>query len=364
VLRAGFVPPWRWRFAAFNVSFWTAIAFLFAVQASARGAPGPFSRSLATSLTSFAPCALLTPFIAWLAQRYRLLPGERRASLLAHAGGVLAFVIVGGAMMGAFESLLPWGESLPIARAATVAIGRYVAFDVLIYCMVAPAVLPLAYARDAYERSVTTASLEGQLAQARLRALSHQLQPHFLFNTLNAIAALVREDPPQAERLLARLSDLLRQALRDNDTLDTTLEDELTFLEKYLEVQEARFGPRLSVTFHVDPTLLDVEVPRLILQPLVENAILHGVAPRSGSGSVNVEARRAGDDMRLSVRDNGPGIPSSGLREGIGLRTTRARLAQVYGDQHRLEIVNQPEGGASCTLVLPLRRGKNGNGHA
>ena len=215
--------------------------------------------------------------------------------------------------------------------------------------------MALVYAREALETRAMSQRLQGQLAEARLHVLTAQLQPHFLFNTLNAIAALVRDDPTLAERLLARLSELLRHSLRDGTDAETTLESELSFLEKYLEVQEARFGPRLAVTFQVDPALLDAKVPRLILQPLVENAIRHGIAPRSGPGAIQVSASQDGDRVRLSVLDDGLGLAGK-LSEGIGLRSTRERLRQLYGDDQHFTLARAPHGGTSCTLSLPLRR--------
>jgi two-component system, LytTR family, sensor kinase len=344
------------RFAAVNVGFWTAVSFLFAIQSEARTSDGNFGRSLLVALASFAPCLLLTPFIAILATRYRFAVGQKRQSVVAHLAGLSAFLVIGGGLMGAFAWLLPWLRTEDLLGAMGRAILVYIAMDALIYLMIAVAFMAYAYSRESQEQSVTAARLQAQLAETRLHVLSAQLQPHFLFNTLNAISAFVRDDPPNAERLLARLSDLLRHSLRDGASPETSLESEFAFLEKYVEVQEARFGPRLNVTFTVDPHVLDARVPRLILQPLVENAIRHGVAPRAGPGRVEVAARGDGDFIRLLVRDDGIGVPASGLREGVGLRTTRDRLKQLYGEQHEFALVSQPAGGTECRLRLPLRR--------
>jgi LytS/YehU family sensor histidine kinase len=300
--------------------------------------------------------------MALLAMRFRFADGTRLTSTLAHLGGVTGFLTIGGGMMGLFE----WLRYTPRQGSATSAIEaamiHFLAFDALIYVLVVAAALAYVYAREAHERATTTAALQGQLAEARLHVLTAQLQPHFLFNTLNAISALVREDASQAERLLARLSELLRHTLRDVGQHETTLESELDFLEKYVEVQETRFGPRLAVTFEVDPDVLDARVPRLLLQPIVENAIRHGVAPRAGPGMVHVSARRDGNRVCLAVRDDGLGIDANGgvVHDGIGLRTTRARLEQMYGDAQTFHIDAHPDGGTVCTMVLPIRR--NGNG--
>jgi signal transduction histidine kinase len=356
--------PIRWRFLALNIGFWSVIAFLFAIQASSRPEiTTPFYQLFSHSMASFAPCMILTPAIATVSARYRFAPGQRPSSSLAHSLALMGFLVLGGALMGALEWLLPWSvHGGSIGSAAEQAITRYLASDVLIYIVVAMAIMAFVYARESQARAVAAAALQGQLAEARLHVLNAQLQPHFLFNTLNAISALVRDDPPQAERLLARLSELLRHALRDGAQPETSLDNEFAFLEKYVELQEARFGPRLKVTFEVDPGVLDARVPCLILQPLLENAIRHGIGPRSGPGSIAVAARRQGDQLRLSVRDDGIGMPNGDLQEGVGLRTTRARLGQLYGNDHQFTLVNQPDGGVACTLLVPLRLSANGVG--
>ena len=348
----------RARFAAVNLLAWTAVALLFAVQSSSRsGLALPSLRTIATSLTSFLPCALLTPAIWAISVRFRFAAGDRLRSLGGHALGLIGFLTVGGGLMGAFTWLLPWTTRTgSIWDEAVATMGRFIAYDVLAYVLVAASAIALAYSADARHHLIATARLESQLADARLHALSAQLQPHFLFNTLNAISALIREDPSKAERLLARLSDLLRQSLRDGAQPQTSLETELAFLEKYVEVQEARFGDRLVVTFEVDSDVLDARVPNLILQPLVENAIRHGIAPRAGPGSVHIAARRAGDQVMLSVADDGLGMPRESVKEGIGLRNTRARLRELYGDDHGFALERRPLGGTLCSLQLPLHR--------
>ena len=333
----------------------SAIGTLFAVQASARGAPMPFLQLWGGSVVSWVPVMLMTPPLVWLAQKYRFAEGDLRRSLIAHALGVTAFLVIGGFIMGAFDWMLPWERQGTMLAAALAAVGKYIGVDVLIYLMIVVAAMAYSYARDANEASVASATLKGQLAEAQLHALTSQLQPHFLFNTLHAISALVTEDPPRAERLVARLSELLRDSLKGGMQPETSLEREFALLEKYVEVQEARFGPRLQVTFAADAEVLDARVPRLILQPLVENAIRHGIAPRPGPGMVEVAARRSGDALRLSVRDDGVGVTIP-TKDGIGLRNTRERLRQLYGDRQQFTLENQPTGGVLCSVDLPLHR--------
>lgn len=341
---------------AINLLFWTAIAVLFAVPSVVTGGPNsPFGPAFLYSLALLAPCMLATPLIASLATRFHFAPGQRLRSLAAHVAGATTFIVVGGAMMGVTERFMAFNARGSYTAAAAKGMTLYIASDFLIYLVVAAAVVAFHYARESGEKAAAASRLQGQLAEARLHALSAQLQPHFLFNTLHAISALVREDPSRAERLLARLSDLLRDSLRDFSQPETIVEQEFGFLEKYVEVQEARFGPRLHVKFSVDPDVLDARVPRLILQPLVENAIRHGIAPRAGPGTIDVSAERVGVSVRLTVRDDGLGVPAE-LREGVGLRTTRARLEQLYGGLHEFAISPDPAGGTRCTVVLPLRR--------
>lgn len=350
--------PWRSRsFWAVNVWAWLAIALLFAVQSAAQRGVPLLPRAIVTSVVSFLPCMLLTPVIWAIAARFRFGPGDRLRSLGAHALGLAGYVTVGGGLMGALVWLLPWSSrSVPIWERVIESMAWFVAYDVLSYTMVAAATLALLLSTEARARSIATAKLEGQLAEARLHVLSAQLQPHFLFNTLNAISALVREDPAKAERLLVRLSELLRQSLRAGGQPQTSLESELDFLEKYVEVQEARFGERLIVTFEVDSDVLDARVPNLILQPLVENAIRHGIAPRAGPGTVHIAAKRAGDQVFLSVSDDGLGFPRERVQEGIGLRNTRARLQELYGENHAFVLSSRRPGGTICSMHLPLHR--------
>jgi LytS/YehU family sensor histidine kinase len=188
--------------------------------------------------------------------------------------------------------------------------------------------------------------------------LKMQLQPHFLFNTLHAIAELVHEDPRAADRMVAGLGSLLRISLESAGRQMVTLREELEFLEAYLAIEQVRFRERLSVAVEIDPHALDARVPHLLLQPLVENAIRHGVAPRMAAGRVTVSARRENGRVEIEIADNGRGLPNGTPRaEGVGLRNTRARLEQLYGNEFRLELANGPAGGAVARLALPYQTG-------
>jgi signal transduction histidine kinase len=212
------------------------------------------------------------------------------------------------------------------------------------------------YFRDAQQRELDTWQLEARLAQARLQILRMQLHPHFLLNTLNAVGHLIQTDAAEAERVLARLGDLMRLMLDTAGDQEVPLRQELDFLRAYLDVERARFGHRLDVRLDVEPGLLDAPVPPLILQPLVENAVLHGPVRLGRAGHVEIRARRAGEQLRLEVWDDGPGLgvlPSAGSGKGIGLANTRARLAQLYNGRHHFEIGNAAVG-VLAVMEFPL----------
>jgi len=183
-----------------------------------------------------------------------------------------------------------------------------------------------------------------------------QLQPHFLFNTMNSISALVREEPDKAERMIANLGSLLRRTLDHGDLQEVALRDELATLELYLDIERARFAERLCIRTDIDPATLDALVPNMVLQPLVENAIRHGVGTRIAGGAVTIESRRHGEMLSIRVSDDGPGLVGSGIgsERGIGLDNTRARLARLHGERQSVELSNAIEGGLAVTLHLPL----------
>jgi LytS/YehU family sensor histidine kinase len=206
-----------------------------------------------------------------------------------------------------------------------------------------------------WERGVLASRLQARLAQAQLQVLKMQLHPHFLCNTLNTISALIHVDVELADRMVARLGNLLRFTLEQVGVEEAPLRWEMRFLEAYLEIERARYGERLRVVWDVEPGVQGALVPSLLLQPLVENALRHGVGRKPGPGRIIVRARRTGRRLCLQVEDDGPGLPLD-LEEGIGLANTRARLRQLYDDDHLFEIQGAPAGGARVTVELPLRR--------
>ncbi len=238
-----------------------------------------------------------------------------------------------------FLVCLPWGVPIYLTM-----VGLVHAFD---------------YYRDSRLRMLTASKLETQLAQAQLQLLQVQMQPHFLFNTLHAISSLMHQDVDAADRMLARLSELLRFALESVGTQEVSLRRELKYLAPYLDIERRRFGENLTVVLDVAPETLDARVPSLLLQPLVENAIRHGVARRVAPGRVEVQVHRSGDALEVCVRDDGPGLSGGDtpLQLGVGLQNTRERLEGLYGEGHALAFGNRPGGGFEVAVSFPFRTG-------
>jgi two-component system, LytTR family, sensor kinase len=231
--------------------------------------------------------------------------------------------------------------------------------DIFIYWSIVFMVQGWLYYQRYRDRELRASVLETQLAKAQLQALKVQLHPHFLFNTLNSVTELMHQDVHVAERVITRLSDLLRMTLENIGTQEVTLRDEFEFVKGYLEIEQTRFQDRLRISYDISPEVLDACVPNLLLQPVVENAIRHGIAKSSKQGIVHIEARKEGSNVVLSVFDNGPGLKINGKSPaanfGIGLSTTRTRLDFLYGvDQYSLTLKNRPEGGLEARIVIPF----------
>jgi two-component system, LytTR family, sensor kinase len=210
--------------------------------------------------------------------------------------------------------------------------------------------------RDYRERALRASQLEASLAQSQLQILKNQLQPHFLFNTMNSISVLMQEDPTAANRMLVRLSEFLRVTLKSEATQLVPLREELEILRDYLEIERTRFQDRLTVDFDVEEKLLDAQVPNLILQPLVENAIRHGIAPRSGPGSIQIRATQDDDHLILIVADDGVGLRNkSNQPNGIGFRNTRERLKRLYDDDQTFDVVSCEKGGLRIRIRIPFK---------
>jgi two-component system LytT family sensor kinase len=228
----------------------------------------------------------------------------------------------------------------------------------IIALLIIIAVHALFYYRRFRAGELEQASLKTQLAQAQLKALKMQLHPHFLFNTLHSISSLILEDPPKANSMIARLGDFLRLTLEHSNRQLVSLKEETEFVRCYLEIEQVRFGDRLTVNWAVDPAAHSARVPHLILQPVVENAIQHAIAPRAAPGRIEIGARRLDSRLRIEVKDTGPGMtgPVDTLQgHGVGLNNVQARLAQLYDGDFSFRMTNNPEGGFSVVLELPFQ---------
>jgi LytS/YehU family sensor histidine kinase len=211
--------------------------------------------------------------------------------------------------------------------------------------------------RETAKFALQTSQLETRLAQSQLNTLKMQLHPHFLFNTLNSISVLMRDDVKAANNMLVRLSELLRFALKSGDIQEIPLKDEIEFIRSYLEIEQIRFQERLTVDFKIEPETLDAKIPNLILQPIIENAIRHGIAPMAKAGKVSITSCLQNGFVELCVADNGAGISVSKIvSNGIGLKNTQERLERLYGKRHKFEIISDKNPGFSVKIVIPYHQ--------
>jgi hypothetical protein len=350
------------------LGLWTAYGLLQSAQvhltSSLRGSAIPWSTSLLLQMPQAYMWALMTPVIVWLGRRFPLARGQWIGNAVLHLAICLAWVFfIDLTYAFHLSNVLP---SPGVARPLLGQAGRLFAVWVLSDGMIYWAVLSVSYAVDHYrrfrERELAASQLETQLAQADLQALKMQLHPHFLFNALHTIGALIRTgERDTAVRVVAGLGDLLRRMLEGATQQEVPLKQELEFIRGYLDIEQIRFRDRLVVSIDVEPGVLDARVPHLILQPLVENALRHGIAPRRSPGHLTLQAGRSGDRLDLLVSDDGPGI-GTGMgvnggetRPGIGLANTRARLSRLYGADYALDVTNLPEGGVEARVTLPFR---------
>ena len=308
--------------------------------------------------------APLTPAIAWLARRYSLMGGAWKRALAVHLPAFLLISIAHSAAATAITLTVRPFDDMGSSPAAFWPrfIGRVqgsFGSDLLVYGGVIGICYALDYYRKYREREIVATRLEAQLAQAQLDSLRMQLHPHFLFNTLNGIVGLVRDNKNNAAvSMLVGLSDLLRHTLDHSKRQEVELREELNFIKLYLSIQEMRFSDRLQIEFNIDPETTRALVPTLILQPLTENALRHGIGRSVDSGLVGISSTAQGGKLHLSVYDNGAGLPDNWQLNGsagIGLANTAARLQQLYDDNHEFDIRNRDGGGVEVVIVMPLR---------
>ena len=319
----------------------------------------PFHILLALNVTYWYAWAVLVPGMLWMARRYRFGRHTWKRAAAAHVVAVILFTFVHSVLAVTSHVLI---MKLLLGRDVSWWMHLYERFflnfdwEMMTYWAVVGLSHAIDFHRESRERELTEAQLRTRLAEAQLQALQRQLHPHFLFNTLNTISALMHRDTEAADEMLEKLSDLLRLTLDRVGTQHVTLSDELDFLKKYLEIEKTRFGERLQVHYDVAPETLDALVPNLLLQPLVENALRHGIAPKVGGGRVDIVVGREGEALRLEVRDNGVGMAPDTFDtfNGVGLGNTRSRLQHLYGSNHRFDVRTPSGVGLAVTIVIPF----------
>lgn len=340
--------------------FWTLLGLSYALSAGLSGlsegeAPN-WGRLSTWYLASFWLWMLLVPLVAWLGRRTAG-RGWRRFCLV-HLPASIAMALAQVLVRVAVFWML-WRHDITNAHTFGAYLQREFVFNFyfaqLTYWVILAVLRGMDSRRHLRDERLRNAQLETQLAQSQLHALRMQLQPHFLFNTLNAISALALAEPRRARRMIARLSDLLRLTLEERHSSLVPLSHELEFVRCYLEIQQERFGDRLATRFEVADNTLQAAVPGMILQPLVENALRHGLLAKTTPGNLLIRVHRDGGNLHLSVEDDGLGLPDGGAVEGVGLGTTRERLRMLFEDLASLHMQPRTEGGTQVELRMPFR---------
>ena len=354
----------QWTTWGFVVAIWTfpglaALSYYYLNQIVAVGEPMNWAYALVSTLPNWYIWAAMTPAILWLARRYPIERSNWKTMLLAiHLPAMVLLMLVHSLanLLLFYLTAMPGHEGLSTGL-YRVHFTTRVHANTLTYWTV----LGVYYAYDYYRkfrlREQQAAMLELRLAEANLRALKMQLHPHFLFNTLNSVAALVRKNENRtAIKMLVQLSDFLRLALENKGVQEIPLKQELDFLERYLDIEKIRFQERLTVQVEAEPAVLEAYVPNMILQPLVENAIHHGIAPHAEAGRIEIRARLEAGKLLMQVRDDGPGLTpkQAGRRGGVGLTNIRERLENLYDDDHDFTLHNAHEGGLLASITIPF----------
>jgi signal transduction histidine kinase len=328
------------RTIALIIAGWTLLALLFAAQlridASYAGRTLSMPQALVLSFAGWYGWALLSPLVIILARRL----GTRGAKVALHIPAALLLTFVKVAVTTEI-----------LRRAGFSPRNTFSIANVPLNLITYAAIVVATHGIDTWRRGREANAL---LMQARVDLLTSQLQPHFLFNALHSIAELMHSDVEAADRALTRVSELLRATLDAGKQQEIRLADELALVDRYLEIEQIRLGDRLRTRIDVEPSTRDALVPMFILQPIVENAVRHAIAPRTAPGTIVIATRHEGDDLRIEIADDGSGFAADSI-EGVGLANTRTRLAHLYGDKQRLEIARNSDGGASVRLVLPFR---------
>ena len=363
-MRKVWTPPWGWVFGVATVLgvFSFLQAYRLTLVNTKPGMTIMAGKLLILNLALWYVPALLMPAVVSVARRFSFDSGRTLRAVLAHTIGALTFASTHILALIAVRFLLYENGGkpplVPWPRYFQNRIFEQLDASLMVYAAIIGVSHAIAYYHESQERKLRSAQLETRLVEARLKTLEAELHPHFLFNTLHAISTLVHRDPDAADRMISRLSDLLRITFDRTGEPKVSLKEEIDFLQKYLDIEQTRFQDRLTVSVNVDPDALDGEVPRMILQPIVENAIKHGIAGRSGGDAIQITAGCDNGRLWMQVRDNGAGLQVrtlKALRTGVGLSNTRARLDCLYGRHYRLEFSDK-HGGLSVLIEIPFQR--------
>jgi two-component system, LytTR family, sensor kinase len=358
-------PPRRWLWVA---AIWTAVGLIDASQTvftmRAQGMQHAWARLFAMLMLSWLPWALATPLVIRLAHRHPLFRAITFQGLCAHLGALAVISLVSAAWSTLLEVLMnPWAQAEGPGAFADLWLPK-VYYGLLASLVVYTLILAITFVLESRERmardAMEAARLGEQLSRAQLGALRRQMEPHFMFNTLNAISGLVRDNRnDDAVGMIAGLSEFLRRVADDSGRPQVTLAEEVEYLRRYVEIQKVRFAERLQVSVDIPAELLRAQVPNLILQPLVENAIKHGISKRVQGGAIEVAASRAVGVLTLSVYNDGPLLPANreATGPGIGLSNLRTRLQILHGTAFDLALRNRGAGGVEVVVSLPLKEG-------
>ena len=353
-------PRWYW-----IASIWFGVGLFDATQnvvvMRSEGMHHAWVQLFVTLLLSWLPWALATPFVLRLGRRYPPVQFRPLFTWVAHLAACATIGLIAAALTASLEELLnPWAKSPPQEPFVHLWLHKFYN-GLLAYLFLYSATLLVSYILDSRERlavqQTETARLNEQLSKAQLSALRRQIEPHFLFNTLNAIAGLVREKRNDtAVSMIAGLSDFLRRVLEDSNRQEVPLREEMEFLQKYLDIQKVRFAERLQLSVDVPTELFPARVPSLILQPMVENAVKHGIAKRAQGGAIRITAFCSNGMLTLRVYNDGPNLPADWekIHSGIGISNVRTRLQSLYGNAFELSMRNQAPGGVEASVSVPF----------
>ncbi len=353
-------PRWFWIAAIWSgVGLFDATQTVFVMRAE--GMHHYWLHLFFTILFSWLPWALATPLVLSLGRKYPAAEWRRVSAWLAHLAACAAIGLASAGWDAMWEVWLnPWALSPAPRSFAQLWLYKFdngLLADVILYGVIL-VVGSMLDSRERLARQQTeTARLNEQLSKAQLSALRRQIEPHFLFNTLNAIAGLVREKRgDDAIRMIAALSDFLRRVVEDSGRQQVPLAEELEFAQQYLDIQKVRFAERLQIRVDVPVELFPAQVPSLILQPMVENAVKHGIAKRVQGGAIRIAAARSNGRLTLSVYNDGPGLPEGWekTQSGVGISNVRTRLQNLYGDEFEMSMRNQASGGVEVSVSVPF----------